>query len=51
LALQSRLATQHRVEVAVPFWAGAGYLRLSAQVYNRIEDYERLCHALRRLTP
>jgi isopenicillin-N epimerase len=45
-ALRRTLATEHRVEVAVSPWRGRGYLRLSGQLYNRVEDYERLAEAL-----
>ncbi len=44
--LRTRLAVDHGVEVALDAWRGQGFLRLSAQIYNRIEDYDRLCHAL-----
>jgi isopenicillin-N epimerase len=47
-ALQLQLATAHRIEVPVVAWGGRAYVRLSAQVYNRIEDYDRLAHALAR---
>jgi len=47
-ALQHQLATAHRIEVPVVAWGGRAYVRLSAQVYNRIEDYDRLAHALAR---
>lgn len=42
-AISDRLAT----EVAVGAWRGRGLLRLSAQVYNRAADYERLAAGLR----
>jgi len=51
LALQARLATEHRVEVGVAAWRGSGLLRLSAQVYNQIDDYDRLSHGLREVLP
>lgn len=48
-ALQDALIEKHRV--AVPIWRLAStqqrVLRISAQVYNRIEDYEILAGALR----
>jgi isopenicillin-N epimerase len=46
-ALRSRLAGEHHVEVAASVWGGRALLRLSAQIYNRVEDYERLARALR----
>ena len=47
--LRTRLATEHGVEVALDVWHGQGLLRLSAQIYNQIEDYDRLCRALARV--
>ena len=41
-ALQSRIAEQIAVEVAVTSWAGQGFVRLSAQAYNSPADYDRL---------
>ena len=41
-ALQARIGQEAAVEVAVTSWAGHGYLRLSAQVYNSPADYRRL---------
>lgn len=50
LDLQRRLAVEHRIEVAVTEFAGNRHLlRISAQVYNGLEDYERLADALRQL--
>jgi isopenicillin-N epimerase len=51
VALQARLASEHRIEVAVSVWGGTGYLRLSAQIYNQLEDFDRLAHALRAVLP
>jgi isopenicillin-N epimerase len=34
------------VEVQVTSYAGRGYLRLSAAVYNELDDYERLAEVL-----
>lgn len=49
--LQERLYRDHRVEVPVIPWPAppARLLRLSAQLYNGPEDYERLAAALRGL--
>jgi isopenicillin-N epimerase len=47
LALRGWLREEHGVEAAVSSWGGRGLIRLSAQVYNRLEDYERLAGALR----
>jgi isopenicillin-N epimerase len=49
--LRTRLAIEHGVEVALEPWRGQGFLRLSAQVYNRIEDFDRLCRALAAVRP
>ncbi len=51
IELRTRLATEHAVEVALDVWRGQGFLRLSAQIYNRIEDYDRLCRALAVVRP
>jgi isopenicillin-N epimerase len=48
--LRTRIA-ELGVEVAMDAWRGQGFLRLSAQVYNRIEDYDRLAHALALVLP
>ena len=48
-ALAQRIATELRCEVPVYVWQGRGMLRLSAQIYNRPEDYERLADGLRSL--
>ncbi len=44
--LRERISQQLDVEVAVSAWQGQGLLRLSAHVYNRPEDYERLADGL-----
>jgi isopenicillin-N epimerase len=41
-ALQAHIGEQIGVEVAVTSWRGAGFLRLSAHVYDAPADYERL---------
>lgn len=46
-ALQARLLDEHRIEVPAFWWNGAAHLRLSAQVYNRPDEYVRLADALR----
>jgi isopenicillin-N epimerase len=45
-ALQARLFEEHHVEVPAFWWNGRAFLRLSAQVYNRPGDYDRLAEAL-----
>ncbi len=49
--LRTRLATEHGVEVALDVWRGLPLLRLSAQIYNQIEDFDRLCRALAAVHP
>ncbi|MFI7578382.1 aminotransferase class V-fold PLP-dependent enzyme [Micromonospora sp. NPDC049497] len=41
-ALRARIADRLATEVAVNAWGGRGWLRVSGQVYNRAEEYERL---------
>ncbi|NMO52540.1 aminotransferase class V-fold PLP-dependent enzyme [Actinoplanes sp. TBRC 11911] len=45
-ALRQRIAEKLGTEVAVNAWGGRGLLRLSAQVYNRADEYERLAQRL-----
>ncbi|MGH6933570.1 MAG: aminotransferase class V-fold PLP-dependent enzyme [Dongiaceae bacterium] len=47
-ALHDRLWQDHRIEVPVIPLAGRLWLRVSAQIYNAIEDYQRLAGVLRR---
>lgn len=44
--LRQYLADKLSTEVAVNSWNGQGWLRLSAQVYNRAEEYERFAERL-----
>jgi isopenicillin-N epimerase len=44
--LRRRIFDELHAEVAVHPWAGRAYLRLSAQIYNRAEEYERLAAGL-----
>jgi len=44
--VQERLFHEHRIEVPVFTLAGQRLLRISAQRYNRREDYEKLARAL-----
>ncbi len=48
-ALESRLFSEFGVVVPVTFHRGWQWLRLSAQLYNTIGDYERLASALTKL--
>ena len=45
-ALRQHIADKLATETAVNAWGGRGWLRLSAQVYNRPEEYERLADRL-----
>lgn len=45
-ALRQHIAEKLATEVAVNAWGGRGWLRLSAQVYNRAEEYDRLAQHL-----
>jgi isopenicillin-N epimerase len=45
-ALEDRLLTEHRVVVPITFHGGSRWLRVSAQLYNTLADYERLAKAL-----
>jgi len=45
-ALRKRISDELATEVAINPWHGQGLLRLSAHVYNRAEEYERLAEAL-----
>jgi isopenicillin-N epimerase len=42
LALQRRLAEEHRIEAAIVGQAGSLWVRVAAQAYNELADYERL---------
>ncbi len=46
-ALNVRLWERHRIEVPIFAFAGRLWVRISAQVYNELSDYERLAEALR----
>lgn len=45
-ALSRRLREAHAIEVAVFPWGGRCWVRISAQVYNGLEDYARLARAI-----
>jgi len=45
-ALRQQISDKLATEVAVNAWGGRGWLRLSAQVYNRPEEYETLAERL-----
>jgi isopenicillin-N epimerase len=46
LALQQFLHDKHDIEVPMIPWPGRAMLRVSCQVYNRPEDYEKLVEAV-----
>jgi isopenicillin-N epimerase len=46
IRLRARIADELRVEVAVNTWRRRGFLRLSAQVYNHPDEYDRLAAGL-----
>jgi isopenicillin-N epimerase len=46
IALQNLLYTTHRFELPVVDWGDAWWVRMSAQVYNRPEQYERLAEVV-----
>jgi len=45
-ALRQQIADKLATEVAVNAWGGRGWLRLSAQIYNRPDEYDRLAEHL-----
>jgi isopenicillin-N epimerase len=49
-ALRRRISDELATEVGLACWRGRGYLRLSAQVYNREEDFQRLVEHLPKLS-
>jgi isopenicillin-N epimerase len=46
IRLRQRIAAELRVEVSVMTWRRKGFLRLSAQVYNHPDDFDRLAAGL-----
>ncbi|MFC7547645.1 aminotransferase class V-fold PLP-dependent enzyme [Plantactinospora sp. GCM10030261] len=44
--VRRRISAELSTEVSVTHWGGRGWLRLSAQIYNRPEEYDRLADAL-----
>lgn len=48
-AMQARLYERDAIEVPVVEWAGRRFVRVSCQLYNRPEQYERLAEAVLRL--
>ncbi len=48
--LQSRLYNEFKVEAPLILWDNHAYVRVSCQIYNRPEDYQRLADAIERIT-
>jgi isopenicillin-N epimerase len=46
LAIRRALRKEHRIDAAVIAFKGAFWMRLSAQAYNEMDDYERLAEAV-----
>ncbi len=44
--LRVAIADELRIEVSITTWRGRGFLRLSAQVYNHADEYDRLASSL-----
>jgi len=51
LELRRLLFDQHRIEVAIHLFGGALWVRISAQAYNELSEYERLAEVLGRDPP
>jgi isopenicillin-N epimerase len=47
LAIRGALRRDHRIDAAVTAFKGSLWVRLSAQAYNEIDEYERLADAFR----
>jgi isopenicillin-N epimerase len=47
LAIRSALRRDHRIDAAVTAFKGSLWVRLSAQAYNELDEYERLADAFR----
>ena len=49
LKLRRSLSTDHHIEVVISAFADALWLRISANIYNEMADYEKLAPVLKRL--
>jgi isopenicillin-N epimerase len=45
-AIHDWLLKEHRIEVPIILWQDQLYIRISAQVYNELAEYERLAQVL-----
>jgi isopenicillin-N epimerase len=50
MAVHDVLRDAQGIELPVGFWEGRLWVRLSAQMYNRLEDYVQLARAVRALS-
>ncbi len=48
-AMQQRLYSEHSIEVPLMRWNGRTMLRVSCQVYNRPQEYERLADVVEKI--
>jgi isopenicillin-N epimerase len=46
IALSNRIEEELAAMVGVMSWSGRGWLRLCGQVYNRLDEYDRLAERL-----
>ena len=45
-ALHDHLLNKRKIEVPINFWEGKLWVRISAQIYNTMADYEALREAI-----
>lgn len=45
-ALHDHLLSKRKIEVPINFWEGKLWVRISAQIYNAMADYEALREAI-----
>jgi selenocysteine lyase/cysteine desulfurase len=46
MSLHDRLHDDYGIEVPISSWDGALWVRISAQIYNTMADYQRLADAV-----